>query len=272
MRILLAAVLMSAAVGAGAQAPQKGVRLERRSDCTNAAAFEMLVSAGGDGWGIPEEDAQASVELLAATFQCRAFVARSEKTCDGLGYIPRFPAAKLLAKGCRSEHALLTFYEAMNRRAAGEAEAACARWYDVNGSEFYKQLKGADVCKRAVALLLAEPGSACEKLGEDLASQVRDSRERRGIVGMCRAVWTPSRKTCAEAEGMPMERSTCEAYGGITLALASKNLKDCPKSERYGGLCRALLAKEPREGCEVLRASWQKLLCDNRFQAGQGED
>ena len=272
MRILLTAVLMSAAVGAAAQAPQKGVRLERRSDCSNAAAFEMLVAAGGDGWGIPEGDAQASVDLLAATFQCRAFVARSDKTCDGLGFIPRFPAAKLLAKNCRGEHSLLTFYEAMSRRAAGEAEAACARWYDVNGSEFYKELKGADVCKRAVSLLLAEPGSACDKLGDDLSSQVRNSKEKSAIVNMCRAVWTPSKKTCAAAQGLPMERSACEAYGGITVALASKNPKDCPKSERYGGLCRALIAKEPREGCEELRASWQKLLCANRFQAGQGED
>lgn len=272
MRTVIAAVILSAAVPAAAQAPQKGIRLERRSDCTNVAAFEMLVSAGGDAWGIPEGDAQTAVELLAATFQCRAFVARSDRTCDGLGFIPKFPVAKLLAKNCRSEHALLTFYDAMNRRAAPEAEAACARWYEVNAAQFYKELKGADVCKRAVGLLLAEPGSACQKLGDDLASQVRDAREKRGIVDMCRAVWTPSKKTCAAPEGLPMERAACEAYGSITLALASKNEKDCPKSDRYGGLCRALVAKDTREACEVLRASWQKLLCEHRFEAGQGEE
>lgn len=272
MKPVLLGVLLASSASAAVPAPpseSKGLRFERRSDCQSPATFERLLFAGADAWGAAEGDAQRSVDLLAAAVQCRAFAAGSEKGCDALGDVPRFPAGKSLAADCRVEHQLLAFYDAMRARDGARARAACARWHELGRAPAFKGLDAAAVCKRAVELLLEDQGTACGRLGADLAGTVKDARQREGVALLCRAVWTPGEAACAQ-KGLPLDKKACSAYGRISVALRAKDAKGCPASDRWGGLCRALAAKDPLTACEAVRADWQKLVCAAHFAAGQG--
>lgn len=273
----MAALLAVLLLGSGAAAapsqpgPSKGLRLERRSDCLAPAAFERLLAAGADGWGTPESEAQRSVDLLAAAVQCRAFAAGSERECDALAGVPRFPAASLLAADCRLEHQLLTLYDALRARDAGRAEAACARWHELGRPAALKGVDAPAVCRRAVALLLDGAPAPCERLEREAGDAAKEARQRQAAAALCRAVGIPGEAACVQ-KGLPLGRKACETYGRLSAAMRARDPKLCPGSDRYGGLCRALASKEPASACEAVRADWQAMVCAGRFAPGQGGD
>lgn len=258
---MLAAVLAAPAFGAGPEArgaPQKGLPLQRKADCLNSATFDSFLNAGADSWGVEEAKAKQAVDLLEAAVQCRAWSAASEEPCRQLGMVPKFPAGKLLEGNCRSEHHLLAFYEAVARKDAAVAGRACLRWFELNKAQMPVKVTGEHLCSRLTALTASEPATACKRLGSELGDKEAEP--------FCAAVWTPSVKACAKAQGLPFEKRRCEDYAKVRAALASRKAEDCPKSARTQALCRAMLEKDAVAACEAPRKAWQELLCAGRFQ------
>ncbi|TBR25579.1 hypothetical protein EPO15_01930 [bacterium] len=256
---MLAALLAAPALAAEAPGtPQKGLPLQRKADCLNAATFDSFLNAGADSWGVEEAKAKQAVDLLEAAVQCKAWTSGTEEPCRQLGMVPKFPAGKLLEANCRSEHHLLAFYDALARKDAPASQRACVRWYELNKGQMLEKAKGEEVCARLTALTASEPATACKRLGSELGDQA--------VEPVCAAVWTPSAKACARAEGLPFEKRRCDDYAKVRAALVSRKAEDCPKSARMQGLCRAMLDKDPVPACDAPRKAWQELLCAGRFQ------
>lgn len=269
--VLLASLVASSAVAGEPAAPagpggQKGLPVQRREDCMNAATFDSFLYAGADSWGVEESKAKAGVELLEAAVQCRAWASASDEPCRSLGMVPRFAAGKHLAANCRSEHHLLVFYDAAARKDAAAAQRACTAWYEANKEQMLAKVKGEQLCGRLVALLLADPASACKTLGKEMAEAAGSPAERAAVESVCAAVWTPEKGSCGKADGLPFEKRRCGDYAKLRVALTSRKPADCPASPRYQGLCRAMLDKNPAAACEAPRKAWQELLCAGRFQ------
>lgn len=269
--VLLASFFASSAVAGEPAAPagpggQKGLSIQRREDCMNAATFDSFLYAGADSWGVEEGKAKAGVDLLEAAVQCRAWASASDEPCRSLGMVPRFAAGKHLAANCRSEHHLLVFYDAVARKDSAVAERACGAWYAANKDQMLTKVKGEQLCGRLVALLLADPASACKALGKEMAQAAGDAAERAAVESTCAGVWTPSKASCDRADWLPFEKRRCGDYAKLRVALTSRKPADCPASPRYQGLCRAMLDKNPAAACEAPRKAWQELLCAGRFQ------
>lgn len=268
--VLLASLIASSAAAGEPASPagpggQKGLPVQRREDCMNAATFDSFLYAGADSWGVEEGKAKAGVELLEAAVQCRAWASASDEPCRSLGVVPRFAAGKQLAAGCRSEHHLLVFYDAVARKDSAVAQRACGAWYAANKDQMIPKVKGEDFCRRLAALLSEDPASACKKLGAEMAAAAGDAAERAAVESTCAGVWTPSKGSCDRADWLPFEKRRCGDYAKLRAALASRKPADCPASPRYQGLCRAMLDKNPAAACEAPRKAWQELLCAGRF-------